>query len=178
MSLSYKDRKPTALNLHPQTSISEAKEAVMLAAQQPGGTQCPCCDQVAALYQRRISAPMAEVLLRLAYEAEQNPYQEWITMADWIDSQAWLCGRSVFGSGDWAKLQYWGLIEREDKQYRITDAGVRFAAGETKVVKTVLVYNGDVVGELPGEWVDIWDVCQGRFNPNEIYTCQSQGVAV
>lgn len=116
----------------------------------PEGVICPCCTQRAKIYKRSITHEMAEDLIKLAHMP-----------TGWHHVKA--MGYKG-GSGDFAKLAYWGLIEERPKdpsvskkrtsgEWRITEKGTDFVLGTIKVKlyahmynKTVLAYSGEEVG--------------------------------
>lgn len=111
------------------------------------GVICGCCDQLAKLYRRQINGAMAWLLIWLA--RNQTP-GTWTPIAEFPLIQ------ERRGGGDFAKLEYWGLLEerapdegtraRTSGKWRITSRGRAFAAGRLELPRYALVYNGSCLG--------------------------------
>lgn len=126
------------------------------------GVTCPCCGQFAKAYRRKISAPMAKVLIEMHRASRRLYGYEWIYLP------------SLRSAGqDEALLRHWGLIEpkkglredgaRQQGYWRITTAGRTFVAGETQVRKYARVFNGKLIG-YEGRNVSITDALGTKFN--------------
>ena len=128
------------------------------------GHQCPCCTQFAKVYRRKIHTSMASALIRI-YRARQY---EWVTVADILTH------RQI---ADVAKLEYWGLIERQIGErddgskrvgiWRMTGIGREFVQLRTSVHKYARIYDGRCLG-MTGEPVTIRDCLGGSFNYEEL----------
>jgi hypothetical protein len=137
------------------------------------GETCPCCLQFAKIYRRKITAPMARVLIAM-----------WrVGGRDWVDIPA--LAKSIYTDrtratgGDETKARYWGLIEpkpnerRDDGSlrvgwWRLTHAGVSFVRGENTVPKYARIYDGRLLGLDYSEHVDITDALGTRFDYREL----------
>lgn len=118
-------------------SVIEAKK--WLRQRVNSGADCPCCNQHVKVYPRSITSFMAKCLISL--------YKKSGFINQWISSKA-----VTDGSGDFAKLRYWGLIqekpkeEGEDKKnsgyWRITNKGIDFVEKRIEVPKIAMIYNG------------------------------------
>ena len=155
---------PTKLSVE-SDSLLHARTLLQAAALEPQGVVCPCCDQIAKVYPRAINATMAAVLLILA-----DDYREHGGLC--VDVSEVLRNRNVAqrSGGDWARLKYWGLIERQPgrARWRITDLGLEFAAGTLTVERELLVYDDEVVGTSDPTPVCIHD-CIGGFDVGDLY---------
>ncbi len=133
--------------------------------EQPGGHVCPHCTQLAKIYRRNITRPMAEGLVKLSQlPSGFHHYKQFKEGTD----------------GDFAKLLYWGLIEpapndrvvpssatkRNNGFWAITQLGIDFVLGIAKVPMYARVYNAKLLG-LVGEQVGIAD-CMEDFNFTEL----------
>lgn len=168
MSSQY--RTPVRLHLAEDTTLIEAKNITLDAASEPGGVMCPCCEGLAIVYRRHLQPLHAEVLLHMAAYDQSHP-GEWIDMGDFREARKWINGRNVTSGGEWAKLKHWSLIEEGPDGWRITPAGILFAAGKTTVPARLLVFQGIMIGEEPGcGQVSIRDTTRSKFDPAEIYT--------
>lgn len=142
------------------SSLEEAK--AWLRARVEEGAQCPCCNQLAKIYKRKINSTMARALITL-YRV--NATDEYIHTAD-------LPG----DTHEMSQLVWWGLIEeervrREDGgragHWRITTKGGMFVHGDLLVLKYARVYDGRCLG-LVGEPVDIKQCLGSKFDYGEL----------
>lgn len=149
------------------TTLAKAQEVLKDHAKE--GAICPCCRQLVKLYERPITGAMAYVLILLHRHFSTPPIPGWVHVPSYLTDMSKM-GSAVRG-GDWAKLRYWGLLEEkpEDRKdgsnragfYRMTEKGHKFAKGEVKVPKAVMLYNDRFLGFVtPGE-VSIQD-CLGK----------------
>jgi hypothetical protein len=133
------------------------------------GTKCLCCGQLAKLYKRPIYSTVAAQLIRFY----RHHGQHWGNLPDTPDMLA-----KSSGGGDFAKLRYWGIIEaREDEirpdgsdrngWWRVTDIGVSFIKGETKLKKYARVYDGELI-DLWGDEASIEDALGKNFVYREL----------
>jgi hypothetical protein len=116
---------------------------------QPSGVVCPCCDQRAKVYRRKLNSAMARSLIAIYRFFQKAGHGEWLNICQYLTYNV-----SV---GDAAKLAYWDLIEpmtdaqRPDGSprvglYRATSTGWRFVRGEDTVPSHVVIYNAQVLG--------------------------------
>lgn len=95
------------------------------------GVRCPCCDQHAQLYKRKLGRRMVRSLV-LMYKHHGTEYQN---LSSTVGSQ----GREE------GKLAYWGLIKRAPNRpgwWKVTARGERFVKRQISVPSHVMVYNG------------------------------------
>lgn len=146
-------------------SLYEARE--WLEERLEEGASCPCCNQFAKIYKRKIHSTMARDLIRLYRVARMD----WAHVSTAIS-------REVRGIhlGDFAKLSYWGLVEEEAVLrddggragwWRVTETGRAYVYGMLKVPKYALVYDGDCL-RLDGPEVRIHDALGDRFDYKEL----------
>jgi hypothetical protein len=142
-------------------TLAQARAELMTARTE--GAHCPCCDQFAKIYRRRINKTMARSLIAL-YKAGGN--------REPVHSP------SVLGQnrGEEARLSYWGLIVeaeglRDDGGRRgwwqVTRRGELFLAGALTVPAYALVYNG-VCLELAGDPVTFGDCLGVKFSLRDL----------
>ena len=122
----------------PEMTLRDAR--LLLREMVGDGEVCPCCDQFAKVYRRKISATMARRLRDFRQKVPAGEFRHLPT---------------VFGSGtdgEFAKLRYWNLIEEEKTRrpdggrsgyWKVTERGEAFLAGRETVPKYVHIYNGD-----------------------------------
>jgi hypothetical protein len=113
------------------------------------GVDCPCCDQKVRIYERKLSSIMARALIAFYRYVRRNGSDAgaWFHALNVLQAEM----PSVQGSGDYAKLRHWGLIEakgeaKEDGNpsngmYRLTERGVKFALGLVRVPKHVYIFD-------------------------------------
>lgn len=148
------------------TTLAEARRHLI--AHLDEGVHCPCCDQYARRYKRKLNSGMVRALLWLVQVHRQGN-------GDWVDVQvnapAWLLRTKQLPT-----TRYWGLVERAPNdastrkssgQWRPTDLGIRFAFGDVRVPRHVYVYN-DVVEAFSAERTDVIEALGDRFSYSEL----------
>jgi hypothetical protein len=143
-------------------TIQEAKEYLYENLNE--GAPCPCCKQFVKEYKRIIHSAMAKGLITLYRRGRGYYHLEEI-------------GLTRTEHGDFAKLAYWGLIERDENddestkrtsgRWRITDRGVQFTLGNIEVIKYAHVYNGKIL-KLSGDNVDIFNRLGKKFDYSKL----------
>lgn len=127
------------------------------------GHNCPCCSQMAKIYRRRITRPMALALIECWNEGKTDRY---VYVADLPTY-----------SSDFAKLVYWGLIEEQRAKrpdggrmgyWRVTAKGEDYLAGRVALPKYAQVYNARCLGLDEDEYADIHDALGKGFDLNEL----------
>ena len=127
------------------------------------GVQCPCCEQKAKAYRRKITSPMARGLIRQYRQARQ----EYVHTASVMRPD----------THEASQLAWWGLLAEEPRTrpdggragwWRITDTGAAFARGEITVPKYVWVYDGVVIRIEPEVQVSIQDALGTKFHYAEL----------
>lgn len=132
------------------------------------GTICPCCEQFVKVYYRTINSTMAHQLI-YAYHTLADP-------AQWFHARTVVMGSA--SAGDFSKLEYWGLIQRQHHNagddgkkasglWRITPKGIEFLKGRIAVPKYAVVYNAKVIGH-EGEETTCRDALGTKFDYNEL----------
>lgn len=124
------------------------------------GVECPCCGQFVKLYKRPIHVTMALALINL-YKLGDG-YHHMLTITQDL---------GLTGSGDFAKLRFWGFIDEQpnetDKRtsgfWAITDKGKLFARNLLKVPSSVLLYNNTFQG-FEGDHISIVDALKNKFD--------------
>lgn len=147
----------TTATLNPQT-LEEAQK--FLRDRLSEGTECPCCEQFAKVYRRKITAATAQALILMYREARRG----WVYMPDLLQRK----------QADETKARYWGLIEESHETrgdgssrvgvWRLTQHGVDFVLGNVEIPKYALIYDGECQGLDESESVTIHDALGTRFN--------------
>ncbi len=146
-------------------TLAEAREHVMQQRWRPAGTPCPCCDQLAKVYARKLQGAMVRWLIYLArYSGTERI---WVSVNE-------LPARG----GDYAKLLYWGMVEcqqntdqtkRTSGLWRPTEFGLQFIHGDVQVPSHVLVYATGSLGWKEGaELVDVHEALGSKFDYQEL----------
>jgi len=128
---------------------------------------CPCCNQKAKIYRRKISSNVAYGLIVLA----KKYYGEFHLEKTLIELDLLKIVRS-----DFPKLRYWGLIIalegiREDGSsrngfYSITEQGRVFIQGKISLPKYMCIYNNKAF-KSTGGFVSIKDCLGEKYDYNE-----------
>jgi hypothetical protein len=144
-------------------TLAEARE--WLAEQlEEGGITCPCCGQFAKIYKRKLNANMTRLLIT-AYR---------------MAGLAWFHGPTLLrdGTGDLAKLRYWGLVIEESRArpdggrtgwWRVTPWGESFAKNLTRMPKYALIYDSRLLKLDPSAGnVSASEALEDKFNYSEL----------
>jgi len=133
----------------PGPDLIDAQRTFRKELQDEGEATCPCCDHTHVVRKRVISTGMAAALVRLYHLSPKAP-DGWVHALEWSGKN---------NSGDYAKLRFWGLIERKDRRtstdnasgmWRITDKGKQYAEDRLALPKVLYVYRNRVIGAKPG----------------------------
>jgi hypothetical protein len=147
--------------------LRELRQEVRRKAATQQGTICPCCDQTAKVYNRKLHATMARGLIWLVKYWETVD-DEWI----YIPSQ----GPKWVAHGDFAKLSFWRLIvskvnddqaKKDSGFWKPTERGIRFARKEIRIPSHVYLYNNQCQG-FSDEKINISQALGKRFNYREL----------
>lgn len=126
------------------TTLAQARQQVVDALDD--GSTCPCCQQFAKRYKRKLYAAMARWLIWLVSQHRRNGGQ-------WVDVNLDTAHEYRKGGGDFAKLAHWGLIQAKpnddpDKRssglWRPTELGLGFVHGSVRVPTHVYLFNNEV----------------------------------
>lgn len=147
-------------------TLDEAREYVYKNRKE--GVDCPCCGQLAKEWREPIHAGMGYWLFWLVKEFLET--KDWVHVSD-ISKQSGMRG------GDYAKLQYWGLIvprmqekdptKRASGFWKPTHRGIQFARGISRIPKYTITYD-KVLISFDGDSVLIQDVLKDKFDFREI----------
>lgn len=130
--------------LPPGATLAEAKE--WLRPRVKGdGARCPCCDQFAKIYQRKLNAAMVRQLMWLVGKFEHS--------GSWHH-----CNQeapAIFSNFQLGTLQHWGLCEQKPNEddskktsgmWRPTAKGIDFAKCKIQVPTHVRIYDNRCIG--------------------------------
>lgn len=154
-------------------ALAVAKRETMEKARDKG-CSCPVCGQFVKVYKRPITSTMARQLIRAYHSYGAGP---------WFHAKNVIMGGS--STGDFAKFEYWGMIQRQNQQpgtdnkktsglWRITPSGEQFVLRQITAPKYAVIYNAQLL-ELAGDEVTIADALGTSFNYNELM--QAVGLA-
>ena len=190
------------LNLPPETTLVQARQMVSEGIKKGAGVICPCCEQQATVYYRRINKSICRVLWALArhHQENGNTYAHVPTLFSSFKSG--LANSKASQGGQWAQAEKWGLIEREKGQKRedgslrtgharITAKGLAFLAGKYRIREYALFYANTLLGKAGDPMgidavrdFDYKDIFSGsqfdarEFNDEELYVNKSHFVDV
>lgn len=160
-------------DLSKDCTLEEAKQ--WLRARFEDGAECPCCTQFVKLYKRKLNSSMALAAVYIYKYFQSHQSAEWLHVPSYLSRIT--TGATVRG-GDWAKLRYWGLIEdqkgvRTDGServgnYRITNNGKLFVAGDLRVPKHMFLYNGELQKRRDTETTSIEEALGEKFSYSEL----------
>lgn len=134
------------------------------------GCRCPACGQNVKLYPRLLSSSMAYALILIDKHTRDGKFRHIENHFKELDIPSSI-------RGDFAKLVYWGLIEKYQQQredgsnrngyYRITEKGSDFVKGKISVVDRMFVYNQQIQGYGKDE-ITIFDALRNKFDYNDL----------
>ena len=161
------------LSADPQ-GITLEQATKWLKANVKSGAVCPCCDQLARRYQRKLSSSMAAalILIRRAFRKQSD----WLHVPEYLTEVA--AQGAIVRGGDWAKLTHWQLLEAKQDEvrkdgsrrigfYKITDRGVDFVERRVQVAKYAFIYASHLIG-LSDTTTTIDEALRERFNYGEL----------
>lgn len=128
------------------TTLEAFRERLRIALAQGDTKICACCGGTAKVYSRPLTAAMVRILKAIAAEPGG------LTPAE-ITAKA-----NKNGSGDYAKLRHWNLIEKPNKRWRATAAARTFLAGDSRLPARVILYQDIRLGLDHSETVHIDDL--------------------
>ena len=155
-------RKAPAVLLRGSTPLHALKEWLRHNAKQPGGAQCPTCEQHVQVYRRKVNSGMARSLIAMFTVGGTN----WVHVPTQIGAR----------SREEGKLAYWGLVVEERTlrpdggragYWRVTESGKQFVLQLKNIPEYAIVYNGRVLG-FDGPSVSITDALGKKFNYDDL----------
>jgi hypothetical protein len=159
------------------TALQEFRRFVLEGRHTKEGVTCPCCDRLAKVYRRSIngsSLPFLKGLYVLDHRFRAEG-REGVYFKSGKEGEKEL----ITAGGDYSKMEWWGLIERERVQrkdgswrsgyWRITLNGRRFLEKTISVPRYVYEYDGKPLNPQPEgiKFVTI-DELDPEFNLQEI----------
>lgn len=153
-------------------SLGEAR-ALLRRGLAAKGVECPCCQQLAKVYKRKLSSSMAYALVLIYRHFRVDRGTEFVHVPQLLNGHG-----VVARGGDWSKLGFWGMIEehpdsrRDDGckhtgEWRLTDYGRRFAAAVDTAPKHLYFYNGQLILKSE-ERTFIREALGNRFHYDEL----------
>lgn len=126
------------------------------------GARCPCCNQFAKVYKRRIYSSMALSLIKL-YRYQDDDFKHI---------------KEIEQRGDFTKLVHWGLVHEKTKEindddkktsgyWRITEFGKQFVEKKVSVRTYIKLYDSLFLG-FEGDEVYINDCLGKKFSYEEL----------
>lgn len=139
------------------------------------GIDCPCCNQRAKTYKRKLNSAMAVCLIEMYHQVIDAP-GSYVHIKDMMKaSQRFTLNMN---GGNFATMHYWSLIfemakdpevteKRTTGNWRITQKGIDFVEGRLTVPKYVFTYNMHLEGLSP-EQISIKEALSSKFNYTEL----------
>lgn len=129
------------------------------------GVSCPCCEQYARVYRRKVTDRTGRMMIAMWHKAD----------LDWVHLPS-INGSSDFTghSGEHSIAQFWNLMERDAEQarrgfWRLTEHGRDFIHRRVLIPKYAEVYDGRLIGLVEdSEMIDIVDVLGTRFDYEDL----------
>ena len=150
----------------PFYTLQEAK--TWLRRRLADGARCPCCAQWAQVYKRTITGQMARWLIWLTVEYRAQRIGR---KGEWVDVR-----KSPVRGGDYAKLRYWGLVERPANLdpskrsaglWRPTRDAYSFVLGNLRVAKHCYVFDEQALSKGQ-QMITIIEALGKKFNYAEL----------
>jgi len=151
------------MNITEENTVGEAKD--FLHNHWEDGCKCPACSQYVKLYKRKITSAMAYGLV-LLYNHIKETKPRPVHIEDFFKEKN--CPSSV--RGDFAKLRWWGLIDRHDEKpgfYSLTPKGQFFVNGTVEVPRYCMIFNNKCYG-FSNERTDIDRALGDEFSYSEL----------
>lgn len=133
-----------------EVTLREAREK--LRRQFDNGTTCPCCDQGAKRYPRKLHSMIARGLVELYRQGGAERFVDVLAINRELRRRV---PDTVNPTSDFSKIEYWRLAytrHNDDTQrrssglWRLTPRGINFVRGECSVPVRAYVYNNHVDG--------------------------------
>ena len=152
-------------------TLKEAREYVKEGSKI--GVHCPCCQQFAKIYKRKLNSGMARVLIHLYIEYFK-------TAKEWVQVKEFLRQKKYRNNHDWTLLRFWGLLEPKEKEetdpeemkcnglWRVTVKGKQFVTDtRVRVSKRIIIYNNFFKG-FDIEVINIKNALGNKFDYDEL----------
>jgi len=129
---------------------------------------CPLCAQTIKMYERKFTSSQAAFLLRMAFLVGFDTSIE-IHYSEVNDKLGFCCN-------EYGSIGRWGLIEKclekradgnSNGFWHLTNEGVLFAKGESRISGTIMIYN-DRRYAFGGDLIYIKDALGDRFDYDEL----------
>lgn len=162
-------------------SLAEASKWV--SDNSPDGVICPCCEQVAKIYRRKLNRAMAYALICVYRLRDEVDDGGWLDIPKLLSKHGLM---AVMRSREYQKLCYWSLLESKDEKrgdggkvgkYRLTDTGVLFVSNKLALPRHVLLYNGAVIETDASHKITIREALGDKFNYEELMSARGETAA-
>ena len=133
-------------------SLNSARDYVQEALTTGEMIDCPCCGQTVKKYRRKIYGQMLDALKHL----------------NKVNIETGNVLSKMGGGGEYAKLEYWGLIGKlSNGDWSITTKGQKFLSEELRIPKYVYVFNRQIFGFSDDNLISVNEV-EKQFDVSEL----------
>lgn len=158
LTVSTIDAQRSASYAYPVDLTLEAARRLVMASVERG-SRCPCCDQMARAYKRRLYPTQAVALQRLHDHLTAPGAPTAVHLGEFLASFPGTASRG----GDTARLAYWDLIKRHKGGfYSITELGIAWVRGEVRIPAYKWFYNEAVCDGKPAPLVSFKEILDVR----------------
>ncbi len=154
--------------------LSEARERVE--AFRAKGIVCPCCNQLAKEYRRKLNCGMVLSLIHIWRQTRRkNPEDGWLHISQ-FGAYSKNGVISNITNMEYNKLRFWGLLKSRGDDgtntpsagfWKITPRGERFLKGQLTCQKYIILYDNEFVG-FDGDRITIRDALGSKFDFDEL----------
>lgn len=134
------------------------------------GLDCPCCDQFAKEYKRKLNSGMARVLIVCYPSFRDYPGR-------FLDVVNYCATKHDFVASNHALLVAWGLLEKKEgdrpdgssrnSMYRLTKLGEQFVLNQVRVPSHWYFYDDEALGPADGT-ISIAEALGNHFDYREL----------
>jgi hypothetical protein len=148
-------------------TLIQARKNVM--SDREKGTRCPCCDQYAKIYNRKLNSAMARSLILVDKYFSMPDAEEHLHVERYLTKYT--------RATDFYKLRFWGLIEAKDRSivdgipnagyWKMTQLGKDFVRDLVRVPARVAIYNDSFMGHST-DTINITEALGQKFDYIEL----------
>jgi hypothetical protein len=152
-------------------TLADARGYVL--AKRDEGVVCPCCNQFAKCYRRKLNSSMVRGLIYVYHLYKRLAWSAGV----WLHLPQFFASHRICTSNDGSLLRHWGLIEprpgvrldgsKRVGYYRITTLGRAFVEKKATVPKFAVLYSQELL-DMEGPSITVDDALASRFSYEEL----------